>query len=156
MSTVYLESSIIGYLTSRPSRDLIAAGNQQVTHDWWRLHRTEYDLFVSEAVVAECGEGDPEAAQERLDVLGDIPILDANEDAEALAGALVRGLALPRNARVDALHIGIATVNGMDFLLTWNCTHIANAAMQHRIEAICRSAGFEPPTICTPPQLMEA
>jgi len=113
-------------------------------------------LFVSEAVVAECSVGDPQAAQERLDLLGDIPVLDVTEEAENLAEELVKHVPLPEKAKVDALHIAIATVNGMDYLLTWNCTHIANAAFQHRIEAICRFAGFDPPTICTPQQLMEA
>jgi len=156
MSTVYLETTIIGYLASRPSRDLVTAANQQLTHDWWNQHRDKYDVFVSEAVVAECGAGDPQAAQEHLDLLGDIPVLDVTEEAENLAEELVKHVPLPEKAEVDALHIAIATVNGMDYLLTWNCTHIANAAFQHRIEAICRFAGFDPPTICTPQQLMEA
>jgi predicted nucleic acid-binding protein len=155
MSTVYLETSIIGYLTSRPSRDLVTAANQHLTHEWWDQHRKRHDLFASEAVVAECGEGDPAAAQERLQVLADIPLLNLDEHAEALADALVKQVPLPEKAVVDALHIAVATVNGIDYLLTWNCTHLANAALQHRIEVVCRSAGFEPPTICTPQQLME-
>ena len=154
-STVYLETSIIGYLASRPSRDLITAANQQLTRDWWDQHREQFDLYISEAVVAECSTGDPQAAQERLDVLEGIPILDVTEAADNLADKLLKQVPLPEKAAVDALHIAIATVNGIDYLLTWNCTHIANAALQHRIEAICRSAGFESPTICTPQQLME-
>lgn len=154
-STVYLETSIIGYLTSRPSRDLITAANQQQTREWWVEQRKRFDLYVSEAVVAECSAGDPQAAQERLDAVDGIPILDVTDDAEQLADLLVSGIPLPQRAEVDALHIAIATVNGMDYLLTWNCAHIANAALQARIEVICRSAGFEPPTICTPQQLWE-
>jgi len=154
-STVYLETSIIGYLASRPSRDLVTAANQQLTRDWWDEHREQYDLYVSETVVAECSEGDPQAAQERLDAIGDIPMLDVTEDAENLADELLKQIPLPENAEVDALHIAIATVNGINYLLTWNCAHIANAALQPQIEAICRSAGFEPPTICTPQQLTE-
>lgn len=153
--TVYLETSIIGYLVSRPSRDLITAANQQLTRDWWDEHREQYDLYVSETVIAECSTGDPEAAQDRLDAIGDIPVLDVTEDAEYLAEELVKQIPLPQNAEVDALHIAIATINGIDYLRTWNCAHIANAAFQSQIEAICRSAGFEPPTICTPQQLME-
>jgi hypothetical protein len=154
-STVYLETSIIGYLTSRPSRDLITAANQQLTRDWWDQHREQFDLYISEAAVAECSLGDPQAAQERLDVLEGIPVLDVTEAADNLADELLKQVPLPEKAAVDALHIAIATVNGIDYLLTWNCTHIANAALQHRIEAICRSADFESPTICTPQQLME-
>ncbi|MBN1442682.1 MAG: type II toxin-antitoxin system VapC family toxin [Planctomycetes bacterium] len=155
MSTVYLETSIIGYLTSRPSRDLVTAANQHLTQEWWHQHRKRHDLFVSEAVVAECGEGDPAAAQERLEVIADIPLLNLDERAEDLANALVKQVPLPERAVVDALHIAVATVNGIDYLLTWNCAHLANAALQHRIGVVCRSAGFEPPTICTPQQLME-
>jgi len=154
-STVYLETSIIGYLASRPSRDLITAANQQLTRDWWDGHHEQYDLYVLETVIAECNTGDPQAAQERMDAIGDIPILDVTEDAENLADELVKQIPLPENAEVDALHIAIATVNGINYLLTWNCAHIANAALQPQIEVICRSAGFEPPTICTPQQLME-
>jgi len=153
--TVYLETSILGYLASRPSRDLITAANQQLTRDWWDGHRNQYDLYVSETVVAECSAGDPQAARERLEVMANIPILDATEDAENLADQLVKQIPLPANAEVDALHIAIGTVHGINYLLTWNCAHIANAAMQPQIEAVCRSAGFEPPTICTPQQLME-
>ncbi len=112
-------------------------------------------IYVSETVVAECSAGDPQAAGERLEVMANIPILDATEDAENLADQLVKQIPLPPNAEVDALHIAIGTVHGINYLLTWNCAHIANAAMQPQIEAICRSAGFEPPTICTPQQLME-
>jgi len=154
-SAVYLETSIIGYLASRPSRDLITAANQQLTRDWWDDHREQYDLYVSESVVAECSAGDAQAAEARLDAIGDTPILDVTEEAENLADELVKLVPLPENAEVDALHIAIATVNGINYLLTWNCAHIANAALQPQIEAICRSAGFEPPTICTPQQLME-
>ncbi len=155
MDTVYLETTIIGYLTSRPSRDLIVAAHQQLTCDWWDLHRTTYDLFVSEAVIAECSAGDPQAARERLDRLSGLPVLDVSDEAEQLADRLVRGVPLPDKASIDALHVALATVNGIDYVLTWNCTHIANAALQHKIEAICRSAGYNPPIICTPQQLME-
>lgn len=155
MASVYLETTIIGYLTSRPSRELIVAAHQQLTRDWWDLHRTSYELFVSEAVVAECSAGDPQAAQERLDRLSGLPILDVSETAERLADQLVRGIPLPARANIDALHVALATVNGIDYVLTWNCTHIANAALQHKIEAVCRSAGYNPPIICTPEQLME-
>ena len=153
--TVYIETSIIGYVTSRPSRDLIAAANQQLTRDWWENHRGRYDLYISETVLLECSAGDIQAAQKRLDALSGIPVLDVTEDAEKLAGALVGQIPLPENAEIDALHIAIATVHGVNYLLTWNCTHIANAVLRPRIEAICRFTGFEPPTICTPQQLIE-
>ena len=153
--TVYLETSIIGYLTSRPSRDLVTAANQQLTQDWWDEKREGFNLFISEAVAAECGAGDAKAARDRLDALVDIPTLDVTEEAQNLADDLVHRVPLPPKAEVDALHIAVTAVHGINYLLTWNCTHIANAALQHRIEIICRDWGFDPPTICTPQQLME-
>lgn len=153
--TVYLETSIIGYVASRPSRDLVTAANQQLTVDWWDNHRQQYELYVSEAVIAECSAGDPTAVQERADRLVGIPVLDVPDEAEELAATLLEQVPLPDKAEVDALHIAIASVNGIDYLLTWNCAHIANAALQTRIQAIIRAAGLEPPTICTPQQLME-
>lgn len=154
-ATVYLETSIIGYLASRPSRDLITAANQQLTREWWESHRGKYDLYLSEPVVVECSAGDPNAARDRLDLLANIPVLDVTEDAESLANRLVREVPLPEKAKIDALHIAVATVNGIDYLLTWNCKHLANAALHGSIESVCTSAGFKPPTICTPQQLME-
>jgi predicted nucleic acid-binding protein len=154
--SIYLETSIVGYLTSRPSRDLVTAANQQITRDWWEQHRAQYDLYISQAVAEECGAGDPAAAEERLQVLTGIPALDVTEEADRLAAHLLREIPLPENASIDAVHIAVATVHGIDYLLTWNCTHIANAALKRRIEVICRAAGFDPPTICTPQQLMEA
>jgi len=153
--SVYLETSVIGYLTSRPSRDLLTAANQQITYDWWNDRRIQYDLFVSQFVVAECGSGDVIAAQERMKVLADIAQLETTTDVDALAIALLTQIPLPQKAQVDALHIAVAAVHGMDYLLTWNCKHIANAAIRSNIERICRSKGFDPPTICTPQELME-
>ena len=154
--TVYIETSIIGYATSRPSRDLVTAANQQLTDEWWRKHRDQFDLYISQIVLQECSAGNPDAAKERLDRLTQIPELDVTRAAEQLAKELLKQVPLPEKAEVDALHIAVATVHGMDYLLTWNGTHIANAALRHRIEEVCRESGFEPPVISTPPELMEA
>jgi len=151
----YLETTIVSYLTARPSRDLITAANQQMTHDWWYDHREQFALYVSQFVIEEASAGDPEAATRRLAVLADLPQLDVTDAVQHLAHALLTHVPLPVNAQVDALHIAVATVHGMDYLVTWNCTHIANATWRHRIEAICRAAGYEPPTICTPQELLE-
>ena len=156
MKSVYLESSVVSYLAARPSRDLVVAGNQQVTRDWWETRRGECELFVSEVVVAECAAGDPAAASERGVFLADLPVLATTDEAEALAEALLSAMALPQEAALDALHIGMAAANGMDILLTWNCAHIANPFMQPQINATCVEFGVIPPTICTPLQLVEA
>ncbi len=154
-STVYIETSIIGYLTSRPSRDLITAANQRLTHDWWNERRENFDIFIPQFVIDECTLGDALAAKERLDMIANIRQLDVTEAVETLANGLVDQLPLPEKAQVDALHIAVATVHGMEYLLTWNCTHIANAILRPQIETICRSFNYEPPTICTPQELME-
>jgi hypothetical protein len=153
--TVYLETTIPSYLTAWRSNELIMAANQQATREWWDLARPNFEVFISDVVVREASEGNKDAAARRLAVIADIPELALSLEAEQLAGLLLAQAALPAKARIDALHIAIATLNGMDFLLTWNCRHIANAATQHIIEATCRAAGYEPPVICTPPQLME-
>jgi len=87
--------------------------------------------------------------------LDGLPELGLTEPAEVLAARLLAGAALPQKTNADALHIAITAVHGMDYLLTWNCTHIANAIMRPKIELICRTAGYEPPVICTPPELVE-
>ena len=156
MKSIYLESSVVSYLAARPNRDLVVAGNQQVTRDWWEMSRGECELFVSEVVVAECAAGDPTAASERGVFLAGLPVLTTTEEAEALAEALLSTMALPQRAALDALHIGLAAANGIDILLTWNCAHIANPFMLPKINAACMEFGVIPPTICTPLQLIEA
>lgn len=153
--TVYLETSIIGYLASRPSRDLLTAANQQLTHDWWIDHRGSFELRISQFVLNECNAGDPTAAQERSQFLDGLPLLAHSEEIQLLADELVRQVPLPNQAEVDALHIATAAVHGVDYLLTWNCKHIANASFRGRIEAICHAVGYDSPTICTPQELME-
>ena len=153
---VYLETTIASYLTGWPSRDLVTAAHQQITREWWQNRREDFDLFVSQIVLREAARGDREAAAHRLQVLEGLPSLEQTEEAIELAGELVGALPLPRRAELDALHIALAVVHGMDYLLTWNCTHIANAALRNQIEAICGARGYETPVICTPEELLEA
>ncbi len=148
----YVETTLISYLTARPSRDLVRTAHQQVTEEWWR-GRAAYDLYISQFVIDEAGRGDSDAAAQRLEAIRGIPLLDLTSEVGALAAAMLVQGGLPEKARIDALHIATATVNGMDYLLTWNCKHIANATLRARIEGICRSAGFVPPIICTPIEL---
>jgi hypothetical protein len=152
---VYLETTIVSYLTARPSRDLITAAHQHITQQWWDTQRTRFDLFVAPPFLQEAQAGDPEAAARRLAALHGMPPLTLSEEATRLAQALIAPGPLPPNAVVDALHIAIAAVNGMHYLLTWNCTHIANAAIRSDIEDVCRAHGYEPPVLCTPEELLE-
>ncbi|MEO8497946.1 MAG: type II toxin-antitoxin system VapC family toxin [Planctomycetota bacterium] len=154
MPSVYLETSIFGYLASRTSADLIVAGNQRLTNEWWDNHRETFELFVSQAVVAECSAGDAVAASERLVFLDGIPILDIDDATRDLAKTLLAEVRLPPKADVDALHIAVSAMNSMDYLLTWNCKHIANPSLRRRIEAVLVSSGVTPPVICTPQELI--
>ena len=150
---VYIETTIPSYLTAWPSLQPVRAAHQQVTREWW-AGRGAFDLYVSRGVVVECGKGDPTAAADRLAALSGIDLLDESDQATGLADDIARRLALPPAVSADALHIANAAVNGIQYLLTWNCTHIANAAHRQRIEAACRAAGCEPPVICTPLELL--
>ena len=147
---VYLETSVISYLTARPSRDLVTAANQQITREWWESRRNDFDLVVSRYVKAEVGGGDPDAARARIDQLAGIEELPDHPGIEALAKILCSRSALPVKAYVDALHVAAAAVASVDFLLTWNCKHIANAETLGLIESVCREVGYHPPQICTP------
>ena len=151
--TVYVETTVPSYLTAWPSRDVVRAGEQQVTRDWW-AQRSEYELRVSSLVLLECRAGDPDAAALRLAALDGVPVLAQAPEAEELAATLLREVPLPARAAADALHIAVAAVNGVSYLVTWNCTHIANASLRPQIEALCRRSGYEPPVICTPRELL--
>ena len=119
------------------------------------MRRHDFDLFISQLVIQEAGAGDESAARRRLQTVVDIPLLKLSEEAVAFAEKLVREGPMPQKAVEDALHIAVATLNGMDYLLTWNFKHIANATMRYKIERVCRLAGYEPPIICTPQELLE-
>lgn len=151
----YLETTILSYLSARPSRDLITAAHQQITHEWWRTRSADFDLYVSQAVLSEASRGDLEAVSRRLQLIQPLSVLELTEEAAILAQELVEQIPLPPKAALDAVHIALAVVNGIDYLLTWNCTHIANASLRTTIEAICRRKGYEPPVICTPEELQE-
>ena len=129
--------------------------NQSATSEWWAIQRTHYNLVASELVLSEASKGNPEAAQRRIAAIADVPLLGVTPEVQALAQALIANHALPAKAEADAYHVALAAVNGIEYLLTWNCTHIANASTRPKIEATCRSLGFEPPVICTPLELME-
>jgi hypothetical protein len=137
------------------SRDLVRAAQQQQTREWWDQKRGEFELYCSELVERESAAGDPTAAAERLKVLGTMTSLVATADAAILAQNLITRLRLPPRGQPDALHVAIAATNGLGYLLTWNCRHLANAVLRPGIESICRDHGFEPPVICTPPELMD-
>ena len=151
---LYLETTVPSYLTAWPSRDLVRAGHQQITKEWWQTRREHFDIYISQFVLDEAAGGDAEAARERLNAIREFLLLDLTDEVGDLATALLMALALPAKAATDAAHIALAAVHEMHFLLTWNCTHIANAEMAIAIENVCREHGFASPVICTPEELM--
>lgn len=152
--SVYIETTVVSYLTAWLSRDLIRAAHQQITQEWWQHRRNDFELFVSEFVINEAAAGDTEAAEKRLEALANIALLDVSSDVEKLAKKLIDDQALPSKAVTDALHIAVASVHGINYLLSWNCKHIANAEMQSAIEKVCEEQGYKCPKICTPEELL--
>jgi hypothetical protein len=151
---VYLETTVVSYLTSKPSKDVIRAAHQKITRQWWERRRPAYDLRVSQFVLDEASEGDPEAAARRMAALRDVPVLEDSPEVRVLAKALVRPGLLPEVAVIDALHLAVATIHEVDFLLTWNCRHLANAELLKEIGRLVRMNEYEMPTVCTPEELM--
>lgn len=146
---------MISYLAARPSRDIVVAAHQELTRLWWARRRKDYHLVVSEIVLRESGEGDAEAAKRRSKLLAGIDVVAVGPAALMLAQDLVARGAVPQAAAEDALHIAIAVTNGVEYLLTWNCSHIANAAMRRAIDEVCIEEGYEPTVLCTPEELSE-
>ena len=151
MATVYIETSIVGYLTARSREAVIFQARQQLTQQWWADQRSKYELVTSQLVIDEADAGDPAAAQERLVLLDDLPLLDIQHpDAQTLSDKLIANHLLPEKAAADARHVAVSTVFGIEYLLTWNCKHIANAVTLPRIYRMLRESGFEPPLVVTP------
>ncbi|MEO5332978.1 MAG: type II toxin-antitoxin system VapC family toxin [Magnetococcus sp. YQC-5] len=152
---LYLETSIISYLAALPSRDLIVAAHQQITHEWWAERRDRYELFVSELVIQEITMGDKDAARRRLSLVDAISVLTIGTEAVALSRQFQKYALLPANASVDSLHISLATLQQMDYLLTWNCRHIAHSRTRRAIDEILKMREIPSPTIVTPEELLE-
>jgi predicted nucleic acid-binding protein len=152
---LYIETSIVSYLTSLPSRDIITAARQQLTRKWWQAKRGDFELYISEFVLAEASLGDQQAAALRLEALNEIQEIEVTETARRLARIFLERGALPEKAAVDAFHIAVAVSGGMEFLLTWNFKHLANAMLRNKVERLCRQHGYEPCIVCTPEELLE-
>jgi predicted nucleic acid-binding protein len=151
---VYIETSMVSYLTARPSRDVVATAHQQISLDWWERRRHDFDLVASLLVVNEARLGNPELAARRLAILEGIPLLEVTASAQELAVTIIQKGLLPQTAYPDALHIATASVHQVEYLLTWNCSHIANAEILPRIALICEPFGLVLPYICTPEELL--
>lgn len=154
MEKVYLETTIPSYLTSRPSKDIIILSRQKITKSWWKERRSNFALYISPYVIDESGFGDKNAAQKRLKTLENYPVLAVDDEVLKLTSKILESKIIPLKATTDASHIAIATRYEIDYLLTWNCTHIANAEIMRKIEKIMNNNGYKLPVICTPNELM--
>ena len=151
---VYIETTIPSYLAAWPARDLLQAARQQITHDWWNTARANYDLHISQMVLDEIGAGDAEAAKRRADIVKDIPLLDLTVEVDSVTASIMDSRLLPSIAMRDAIHIAVASVHETDFLLTWNCRHIANARIMKELEELMANGGYSMPLLCTPEELL--
>jgi predicted nucleic acid-binding protein len=155
MITVYLETSVVSYLTARPSSDPTTGTWQRVTREWWAQARQKYRLCTSELTVIEAAVGDPQASRKRLEVLAPVERLVVDPEVESLAALLTQHHGIPRAAKADALHVALTAVHGIDILLTWNFRHIDNPLRKPLIRRICFEAGYNCPEICTPMELQD-
>lgn len=152
--SVYLETTVVSYFTARPSRDIVQLAHQEITRRWWKNAARRFDLFISELVIEEASAGDSKAAAQRLAVISSFPLLEMNTAVESLAIAYMESLNLPTKYARDAAHVAVAVIHGIDYLVTWNCTHIANGEIIRKIMWINEKMGYATPIICTPEELM--
>ena len=154
MESVYLETTFISYLVARPSRDLLVAAHQQATQEWWANRRSQFERSVSQVVIDEASVGDPAEVQKRLAIIGGLPTPAITDEANALTQSIMAAGILPPKVLRDAAHVAVAAVHAIDYLLTWNCKHLANAQIARRIAVVCEKLGRKMPIICTPEELM--
>ena len=154
-SKVYIETTVVSYLAARPSHDVTLASRQQATLQLWEEYSNNFEFVISNVVISEAREGNPVAAQRRLEVLANLPVLDMSSEAIMLVDKLIDAGAMPQHSRPDAQHIAIATVNSVEYLVSWNYKHIVNETKRNLINEVCHTAGFQPTILCTPIELIE-
>ena len=153
--TVYIETTVISYVTARPSRDLIIAAHQQITHEWWEMALPNFEVFISPIVLDEISRGDQQAAVLRLERVSSFSLLEVLPEVRNLAESYFSAIEIPEKARADSYHLALATWHGMDFMVSWNCTHIVSGRVKKIIEEINSTYGIRTPIVCTAEELME-
>ena len=151
----YIETTIPSYLTSRPSSNLIIAAHQQITREWWQTASQRYQMVISDVVLAEASAGDPAMAQQRMAILANLPSLPPSTDAAELAENYDRVFRFPVNLKTDLLHLAYAVIYGVDYLVTWNCAHLANPHIVRQVERINQFQNRQTPLIITPEDMLE-
>ena len=154
MDTLYIETSIVSYLRQRPSSQVVMAARQLLTHEWWDDERSNYELVISQYVIDEASAGDPTLASERLQLLDGIPLLPLDPEIALIANEIMSRAILPEKARTDALHIAMVAHHRIQYLLTWNCRHIANGRILPRIHSVLNDLSIPIPVICTPEEMV--
>jgi hypothetical protein len=154
MSSVYIETTIPSFATARPSRDIIIAGRQAATIQFWENERHKYNLFISQYVIDECSLGNPEAAQRRLEFLWGIPVIPKTDQTLALANTYQHLLGIPDRSKIDCFHLASCTVAEIDYLLSWNCAHLGIRTFV-KIQAYNDKLGIATPLLLTPESLMD-
>ena len=155
MESVYIETSVVSYLVARPSARTVAHQWHVWTKDWWRLRRPFFECVISEEVLREAAAGDPKASRQRLDALSTLTVLRRTQAVDDLAEAFLSAGAMPAKAKADAVHLAVATAHRVDYLLTWNLKHLANAQIWLRLRPLAEQRGYRMPMVCRPLQLME-
>ena len=152
---LYIETSVISYFTARPSRDLIVVARQRITYEWWEVALPFFEAHISPVVLEEISRGNLEAASKRRKAVASFPLLEVIPEVRDLAEVYFTKISIPEKSRADTYHLALATWHGMDYLVSWNCRHIAGAGVRRRVEEINAVEGIRTPTICTPEELME-
>jgi len=152
--SIYLETTVVSYYTSKPGRDIIVLAHQEITREWWHKSIKQFEIFISEVVIEEASMGDPEAAKRRLEELRDFPHLELNDKVEETAQMYMEKLEIPEKAFRDAAHLAVASVHNIDYLVTWNCKHLANGEIIRKLRDISKDLGIHTPIICTPEELI--
>ena len=153
--SIYIETSVVSYYVSKPSRDIIVLAHQQITSEWWPKAVKRFDVYISEVVVEEAAAGNKESAEQRLNELKGFPSLALTEKVEKIAQIYMEKLSIPKKALRDAAHLAVASVHNIDYLVTWNCAHLANGEIIKKLLKINEKLSIKTPVICTPEELME-
>lgn len=152
---VYIETSVISYLTAKPSRDLIIAGHQKITSDWWHKAKHKFDCYISQIVIEEISMGDKNAALKRMKAIKNLSELTYNQEVKDLASKYLKLLNIPDKSRLDAFHLSFSVIYKIDYLLSWNCRHIANAVVNFKLREFNDKNSLFVPFLCTPQELLE-